>query len=675
MRTSWQSMRTTSHVAGHAVYSPTDRPLRRIFSGSNVWPVVVFAVRNLDDRERSRARALDPAGTEEAALCWSADRVVELLPAPEPPEKARLYWGFDAGSDPAYGQWLRDFERDADASARALPSHGPLVSVVVPVYRPKLWYFEVCVGSVRAQRYESWELCLCDDASNDSRLSALLADLADSDPRIKVLTRQENGGISRATNDALSLATGEFVAFLDHDDVIDPDALGEMAAAFEAEPDTDVLYSDEDTTYGEEEAVESPLRRFRPCFKPDWAPDLLLTYPYLGHLLLVRRALVSEIGGLRPAFDGSQDYDVMLRATEQARRIAHVPKILYHWRAVAGSAADDRNAKPWAHVASRRAVEDAVRRRGIDAVVEDGPGQGWYHVRRRVIESPSVTIIIPFRDQAQMTARCLTSLGVAPGYENFEVLLVDNQSTEPEVRALRKRLQQGAVRVMDFPEEFNWSVMNNMAASSCDSDLLLFMNNDMEAIKPGWLRALVELAQREDVGAVGARLLYPDGVLQHAGVTLGLDSVAGHLFAGMPVGRVGYMSWDRVVRPYSAVTGACLMSSRKAFEEVGGFDENLEVAYNDVDYCMRLLDVGYKVLYTPHAELVHYESASRGISGSFGDARYFLGKWGRERLLHDPFYNPNLSLFGTWCRLRHRDDLQNWERGIDTFTRELPGGR
>jgi len=600
---------------------------------------------------------------------------MELLPVPDVPDRPRIPWGLDAGADPYYRKWLVERAQHSASHARDLPVRGPLISVVVPVYRPKLWYFQACIESVMAQRYESWELCICDDASGDPRLTEILAGLPIRDPRISVVTRSENGGISKATNDALRLATGEFVAFLDHDDLIEPDTLAEIAECVGVDPETDVVYSDEDTIHGDDEMAESTVRRFRPYFKPDWAPDLLLTYPYLGHLLVLRRTLLSEIGGFRSEFDGSQDYDVMLRATERARRVAHVPKVLYHWRAVEGSAADDHSAKPWAHDASRRAVEDAVGRRGIDAVVDDGPGQGWYHVRRRVVGNPSVAIIIPFRDHAQMTVQCLSSLAASPGYENFEVVLIDNGSTEPEIRALRGRFEQEGVSVLDYPDTFNWSVMNNIAASRCEADLLLFMNNDIEARTEGWLRALVELAQRDDVGAVGARLLYPDGVLQHAGVVLGLGSVAGHLFAGMPVGRVGYMSWDRMVRPCSAVTGACMMSSRRAFEAIGGFDENLEVAYNDVDYCMRLADSGYKVLYTPHSELVHHESASRGISGFFHDIGYFLGKWPRERIMDDHFYSPNLSLFGTWCRLRHPEDLDNWNRDIDTLAGDLPWGK
>ena len=628
--------------------------------------MVACAVANSDERAKSRTRSGGSAALEEAALSWSAGRVADLLPTPEPPEKIRLSLGYNASFDPSYRQWLRDFHQREGAAARALPVHGPVISVVVPVYRPKLWYFQACVESVTAQHYQDWELCICNDASDDPKLSAMLAELAKLEARVKVVERPENGGISRTTNDALDLASGQWVALLDHDDVLDLDALGEVAAAIEADTDTDIVYSDEDKMYGAD-ALEIP-RLASPHFKPDWAPDLLLTYPYLGHLLVIRRSLLQEIGQFRPEFDGSQDYDVMLRATERARRVTHVPKVLYHWRVVAGSAAGDPTAKPWAHLASRRVLEDALIRRRIDGVVDDGPGPGWYHVRRRIRGRPSVAVIIPFRDQAEMTTQCLSSLPVAPGYENFEVVLVDNGSTEPEVRALRRHWQGQGIHVIDYPGTFNWSAMNNLAVSSTDADLLLFMNNDIEATKPGWLHALVELAQDEDVGAVGAHLVYPDGVVQHAGVTLGLGGVAGHLFSGLPGGSAGYMSWAQVVRPCSAVTGACLMSRREVFHEVGAFDESLAVAFNDIDYCLRLGDAGYHVLYTPHADLVHHESSSRGISGFICDAQHLLRTWDRARFLNDPFYNPNLSLTNSWCGLRSVDEVAQWESQMDGLT-------
>jgi GT2 family glycosyltransferase len=595
------------------------------------------------------------------ALRWTIGHLSELLARSEPEERS-LPWGSDAGGDPAaYRAWLSEVteRREQGETARtALPTDGPLLSVLVPVYRPETWYLSACIESVRMQTYRNWELCVCDDASGDEGVTSVLARFASADDRIKVVVHDTNGGISRATNSALAIAKGEYAALLDHDDSLDPDALAEIAAALRARPDADVLYTDNDKMYGQD-------YRFEPHFKTDWAPDLLLSFPYLGHLLVVRRDLLESVGGFRPEFDGSQDYDVMLRVTEKARRVVHVPRVLYHWRSVAGSAAGDEAAKPWAHDASRRVLEDALRRRSIDATVEDGEFRGWYHVRRKIVGRPSVSVVIPFRDQASLTARCLASLETAPGYDVFEFVLVDNGSVEPETLALRERIERLGIRVLEYPGSFNWSAINNYAASESHSDLILFMNNDIEASKEGWLHALVELAQLPDVGAVGARLLYPDGVLQHAGVVLGMAGIAGHIFTGMPAGWHGYFGWDMVVRPFSAVTGACMLSPRALFEEMGGFDEAFTVAYGDVDYCMRLADAGHRCLYTPHAEMVHHESVSRGASGQTGDARHFARKWSRDRFREDPFYNPNLSRFSAWCPLRPVDEDQRWEWVVD----------
>ena len=596
-----------------------------------------------------------------AALGWMSDRLAESAPTLDLGEEEPLPWGPDAGAfAPAYWHWLHLHEkrRSESEELRQLPTAGPLLSVVVPVYRPALWYFRECVQSVIDQTYRNWELCLCDDGSEDTELRATIAGFAAADSRIKAVALERNGGISRATNGALAEATGEIVVLVDHDDLLDPEALAEVAAAFLADESVDVVYTDEDK-------YDPTDRPFQPNFKPDWAPDLLLSYPYLGHLTAIRHDLLRRIGGFRPEFDGSQDFDVMLRATEQARRVVHIPRVLYHWRGVAGSAAGDPDAKPWAYLASRRAVEDAVVRRGIDGEVDGAPFQGAYHVRRRIQGTPSVSIIIPFRDQAAMTVVCLDSLERAPGYDIAEVVLVDNGSTEPETRALRRQLAaRPATRMIDYPGAFNWAAINNAAAATCDTDMLLFLNNDIEATSEGWLAALIEHGQRSEIGAVGARLVYPGGVLQHAGVVLGLAGPAGHIMSGLPDRAIGYSGWDRVVREYTAVSGACMLVRREVFEAVEGFDEAYAVAFNDVDFCLRLQQAGYRVLYTPHAELTHYESVSRGLSGYAHDYQRFLSRWGDALRAGDPYYNPNLGLFDTWCPLRAPDEDERWRAVI-----------
>jgi GT2 family glycosyltransferase len=592
-----------------------------------------------------------------AALGWMSDKFTESAPLPAVSTKVPDPWGPHAALfAPAYWHWihLHNQQRAEGVDVQQLPTDGPLLSVVVPVYRPSLWYFRECVQSVIDQTYQHWELCLCDDGSGDPELTAAMEDMAAGDARIKVMALEQNGGISRATNKALAAATGEFIVLLDHDDLLDLEALAEIAAVVLTEADADVIYSDEDK-------LDELDRPCQPHFKPDWDPDMLLSFPYLGHVTAIRHELLQRIGGFRPEFDGSQDFDLMLRATEQARRVVHIPRVLYHWRVVAGSAAGDSDAKPWAHLASRRAVEDAVIRQGINGAVDGGPFQGAYHVRRRIEGSPTVSIIMPFRDQAALTVACLASLEVAPGYPITEVVLIDNGSTEPETRALRRQLEaRPATRVLEYPGPFNWSAINNMAAKTCDTDMLLFLNNDIEASSEGWLHALVELGQRSDVGAVGARLLYPDGALQHAGVVLGLGGVAGHLFAGMPPGDMGYFGWDLIVREYSAVTAACMLVRREVFEELDGFDETFAVGFNDVDFCIRLGRAGYRVLYTPHAKLIHYESVSRGLSGYQHDYQQFLARWIGVLRMDDPFYNRNLGRLDPYCPLRPPDEDERW---------------
>jgi GT2 family glycosyltransferase len=615
------------------------------------------------DRVSGNGHSVSADASDEAivgALGWIAERLVERTEPPKGPSNLELKWDIDAASfPPDYWHWLYLKEqyqaKHADPlPGRRLPTTGPLLSVVVPVFRPALWYFRECVLSVIDQTYEAWELCLCDDGSGDPELTAVMAEFAAGDSRIKVMALEENAGISRATNRALEAATGEFVVLLDHDDFLTSDALAEIVAAASNHADADVIYSDEDK-------LDESGRPFMPHFKPDWDPDLLLAYPYFGHVTVVRRELLNRIGGFRPEFDGSQDYDVMLRSTELARRIVHIPKVLYHWRVVAGSAAGDSEAKPWAHLASRRVVEDTVLRRGMDAVVEQGPFPGAYHVRRSVKGSPTVSVIIPFRDQAGLTMSCLDSLERSAGHDITEIVLIDNGSVEPETRALRKQLaDRPNIRIIDYPGPFNWAAINNAAAATCTSEMLLFLNNDIEATSEGWLNALVELGQRPDVGAVGARLVFPDGKLQHAGVVLGLCGIASHIFVGKPHGVPGYFSWDRVVREYSAVTAACMLVRREVFEEVGGFDEAFAVGFNDVDFCIRLGQAGYRILYTPHAELIHYESVSRGLSGFYRDYQEFLLRWTELLRREDPFYNKNLGRLEPWCPLRPPSEDEEW---------------
>ena len=550
--------------------------------------------------------------------------------------------------------------------ARTRPPGGrrePLLSLLVPVWRTPLWVLERSVGSVLAQGFGDWELCLCDDASGDPELTAYLRSLQRVDRRIHTTALGENGGISAATNGALALARGRYVAFLDHDDELALDALETVAEVLASE-DADVVYSDEDK-------IDASGERFDPLFKPDWSPDLLLSFQYIGHLTVVRRQLVVDLGGLRSDYDGSQDYDLALRATERAGKIVHIPKVLYHWRTLPGSAASDASgtvAKPWAYEAGLRAIEDALARRGEAAEVTQEPRfAGRYHVRRLPSSEPLVSVVIPFRDEPGLLATCCSSLRDDPGYDRVELVLVDNGSELPETAALLERLAaEPGVTVLTSPGPFNWAALNNEAAREASGEVLLFANNDIEARSPRWLHAMLGHALRPEVGAVGARLIYPDGAIQHAGVVVGLGGIAGHVLRGLPGDHPGYNSMAIQTRNCSVVTGACMMTRREVFDSVGGFDEDLPVAFNDVDYCLALREKGFLVVYTPLAELVHHESRSRGHTDDLAESRRILERWGHVIVAGDPYLNTNLSHWRYWCPLSTAQEDDRWKTYLET---------
>jgi GT2 family glycosyltransferase len=605
------------------------------------------------------------------AFEWTGTELARIpLPGREPGEPGPGSYPMDATDDEGrYHTWLRKRGEAVHvgsgpgvATPATRPPAGttarPRFSVVVPAYRTPLWAIDRCVGSVLAQRFASYDVVVVDDASGDAVLADRLRELSQLDSRLKVVTRATNGGIAAATNDGIAAAAGEWIVFLDHDDELSPHALEELARALAAEPAARLAYSDEDK-------IDEEGRRFAPAFKPDWSPDLLLSNAYMCHLLAVRRDLLEEVGPLRSECDGAQDYDLMLRATERLRddEILHVPKVLYHWRTLAGSASGDPSAKPWALEAGRRALEDAVRRRGLEADVDHHPQiPGSYFVRRRVSGRPLVSAVIPFRDEPALLAACYRAFVTDPGLEDFELLLVDNDSVLPETRAVVERLaEDDRVRLIEAPGPFNWVRINNDAAAKARGDLLLFLNNDVEARSSAWLAHMVAQAQRDDVGAVGARLLFPDGSIQHGGVAVGVCWGAAHIQQGLDGGRPGYLSSVSLVRNTSAVTGACLMSRREVFEAVEGFDESLPVAFNDIDYCLRLRERGLLVVYTPLAELVHHESKSRGHTDDVTELPYFRSRWRELLIKGDPYYNPNLGRFDSFCRLPNEEDEARWQ--------------
>jgi O-antigen biosynthesis protein len=553
-----------------------------------------------------------------------------------------------------YQDWIERFDVSTPATIaslrrelRFLPRH-PLISIILPVYNPDLRLLEAAIDSIRSQIYERWELCIADDASTDPAVRPLLEKMAAGDTRIKVTFRDKNGHISACSNSALALATGDWCALLDQDDAFTETALAFVVLEIARHPDAGLIYSDEDKI--DEEGLRS-----NPFFKPDWNPELFLGQNYINHLGCYRTDVLREISGFREGYEGSQDYDLALRCIDRLRpeQVRHIPRILYHWRMVGGSLAAIPDAKPYAKEAARRAIADHCKRQDMPGKVVPCPENAESH---RVIHAlpepaPLVSIIIPTRDRAELLKRCIESIRALTDYSPFEILIVDNGSVEPSTLSFFRAIEQPGVRVISENGPFNYSRLNNRAAKQARGDILVFLNNDTAIDDGGWLTEMVSHAARAEVGAVGARLWYPDGTLQHGGVVLGLGGVAGHAFPHIPRGHPGYFNRAMLQQNCSAVTGACLAVRKTVFEELEGFDEvNLGVTFNDIDFCLRLTQRGYRVVWTPYANLIHHESASRGHQrtreeqGEFERAvDYMQATWGVE-LMHDPFYNPNLSL-------------------------------
>ena len=545
-------------------------------------------------------------------------------------------------------QWNARREEILRQRLSRVSASPPMLSVIMPVFNAPIEFLNKAIQSVVNQVYENWELCIADDASTDSLVSSTLKQWADKDARIKVTTRTENGNISRASNSAVELAIGEFLVFLDHDDELTPDALGEVALFLSDNAGTDILYSDDDK-------IDSKGHRYSPQFKPDWSPELLLSYMYFSHLFVMRRDLFTKVGGLRVGFEGSQDYDLALRAVEKSNRIGHIPKILYHWRALPNSTAASAAAKPESFSAGLNAVQDALDRRAIQAKVFQPDWAikancGIFSHRFRD-EGPSVAIIIPTRNGLELLKTCIDSIKKTT-YKNYEVVVVDNESDDTDTLDYLKGLPHRVISIPS-PDGFSFAAINNRAVEQVNTDYVLFLNNDTEVISPEWLSAMVGYMGMLKMGAVGARLLLPDGRIQHAGVVHGYyNRMPGPAFKLAAAADHGYLSYTKVSRNYSAVTAACMLTSRTLFESLGGFDEqDFAVAYNDVDYCYRLLEAGYRVAYCPQAELVHHEGASRGFGDNPREPASYLKKYGAKI---DPYYNRNLSLADERFAIRAR---------------------
>lgn len=524
----------------------------------------------------------------------------------------------------------------------------PVISILIPTFNTAEKWLRLVIESVRQQLYPHWELCIADDASDEPHVRKIIEAYAGKDQRIKPVFRTSNGHISEATNSALELATGDFIALVDHDDELTEDALYHVALEINRCPDANLIYSDEDK-------IDAEGKLSNPYFKSDWNPDLLLSHNCITHLGVYRRNIVKKIGGLRKGFEGAQDWDLALRFADviDHKTIRHIPRILYHWRTIPGSTALTIDSKSYAIQAQMKSVTEALERNKTAGEVVFDPTVLGCRVKYQLNPTPLVSIIIPTKDRVDLLKKCIDSIQQKTDYESYEIIVVDNDSIEAETKDYLNQVSlDSGLRIIRFNEPFNFSAINNRAAETANGSVLVLMNNDIEVINHAWLTELVSQAMRPEIGVVGAKLIYPDHLVQHAGLILGLvGGVAGVAHKAFAANHPGVNGRAGVIQNLSAVTAACFAVRKTVYDEVGGLNENdLKIAYNDVDFCLRVRDQGYRVLYTPYAQLYHHESVSRGYEDSpekidrlLAEQAYMKERWG-ERLLHDPYYNPNLTL-------------------------------
>ena len=521
-------------------------------------------------------------------------------------------------------------------------------SIVVPLYNTPERFLREMIESVQAQTYADWELCMA-DGSDDQHpdVEHICREYVEKDSRIRYRRLEKNRGISGNTNACLEMATGDYIGLFDHDDLLHPAALYEVMRTIE-NTGADFVYTDESTFH------DTPEDAYLPHFKPDFAPDNLRANNYICHFTVFKRALLDKVGLFDPACDGSQDHDMVLRLTEKAQRVAHIPEILYYWRAHAGSVAESVGVKPYVRKAGIRAVEKQLDRLGFEGKVEPArPGLTIYRIRYVVKGKPKVSILIPNYEHLKELKTCLDSIFAKTTWPNYEIVIVENNSTSREIFAYYERIQRehANVRVVTWEGTFNYSAVNNYGVQFCTGEYLLLLNNDTKVVTPGWIEEMLMFAQRSDVGAVGAMLYYPDKKIQHAGVCLGLGGVAGHYFQHVNKRNLGYKGRLLYPQNMSAVTAVCMLLRREVWDKVGGLDEDWAMAFNDVDLCMRIRKAGYLIVWTPFAELIQYESKSRGTEDTpekqkrfEGEVLRFQSRWAKELEAGDPYYNPNFSL-------------------------------
>jgi len=546
-----------------------------------------------------------------------------------------------------YSRWLKEYNQAPTPETPDSLPDAPLISIVMATYNSHVGFLRAAIESVLAQDYPKWELCIADDASTQSQTRDVLSAFAAKDHRIKIVFRDTNGHISAASNSALNLTSGQFVGFLDHDDLLTPDALSAVVSALRDHADANLVYSDEDK-------IDEDGRRFDPYFKPDFNYELFLAQNMISHFGVYRTDVIRNIGGFRLGFEGSQDHDLALRVVERSTpgQIIHIPRVLYHWRAIAGSTALNIDEKSYAPRAGLRAVAAHLERRNVKAIVQPSPANpAHYRVRYNLLlPHPKISIIIPTRDHVDVLRTCVSSIIRLTRYPNYEIIIVDNGSKKDETLKYFTEIESDKISIVSYDIPFNYSKINNLGVEHATGSYICLMNNDIEIITPDWLEEMLSFAQWPDIGCVGARLWYPDKSLQHGGVLLGIGGVAGHAFKYSAQSFQGYFCRAIHHQSYSAVTAACLLIKKDIYMSVGGLDEALAVAFNDVDFCLRVREAGYRNIWTPYAEMIHHESVSRGHEVTpekkkrFQDeVDFMVTRWG-DRLKQDPAYNPNLTL-------------------------------
>ena len=551
-------------------------------------------------------------------------------------------------SDIDYKEWYENHkvsQEELEKQKKKVFVYAPKISILVPVYNTPQVFLKQMLQSVRKQTYANWELCIANANPDNEKVKQILEICMKKDDRIKVVNVPENEGIAQNTNRALDIATGEFIGLLDHDDLLEENALYEIVSCLNEKKETDVLYTDED------KVTTNLDEYFSPNFKPDFNLDMLRANNYICHFFVAKKKLIEKVGGFRAEYNGAQDYDLILRCTEQAQNVAHIAKILYHWRVHKESTADNPLSKMYAYEAGKKAIEAHLARCHTDGEVLQTDNLGFYRVKYPVKGKPLVSILIPNKDQVDTLDKCLRSIEERTDYDNYEIIIIENNSTEQKTFDYYNQICNDKIRVVYWKKEFNYSAINNFGVDQAKGEYLLLLNNDMEVISRDWMSELLGHCQRPEVGAVGARLYYPDDTVQHAGIIIGIGGVAGSVFVGMKRGYTGYMHRAAIQQDLSAVTAACMMIKRSVFEEAGRLEEQLKVAFNDVDLCLKIRKNGYLIVYDPYVELYHYESKTRGAEDTKEKVRRFQSEieymrchWIDILKNGDPAYNPNLTL-------------------------------